>query len=138
MGVECPHTDITAGGPWKGQPAYVDALHAAHRYPTGDVYLSAGLYCKCMHKQWLPGTLSPSLDSLGTLMSELYLGEGHNFTPLRLALLHLYMYIYSRICNFLILILCPPSPFPLNHFVEHWRDQIVNRERHFLSSAISM
>ena len=25
-----------------------------------------------------------------------------------------------------MLILCPQSPFPLNHFVEQWRDQTVN------------
>ena len=35
MGVECPHADVTVGGPQKGQPAYADALTSGCVQSTG-------------------------------------------------------------------------------------------------------
>ena len=46
VGVKCPHADVTADGPQKGQPACTDvSLRAVRGFPAGDVYLFAGLHC---------------------------------------------------------------------------------------------
>ena len=56
-GVECPHADVTAGGPRVARGRDRARIHgctdvrprAVHESPVGDVYLSTGLYCTCMH-----------------------------------------------------------------------------------------